>query len=276
MRRWRVIPILMMCGALAAGCSSGSTQADPAAHSATKAAAEPIGLAKPLNHVVAFALSTTLLSNVKVTLTSTVHGDGQPAKVTADGLYDMRHHIGELDLSISDGPVRSGHEILQPQEIYFTTGDATRGPWSNIHRTDVQSVHLLRPPANDPAYFLVQARSIVDVKKLGVESINGLNNVTRYTGVLRPVAMLLGSTSAKRDHLRSILDAMPDSVTRVDVWIDEHSRVARVTETISAKSAGYSGTITMDVSAYGIDVKPPTPKHSIRVQIGAVPANLLR
>ncbi|HEY9391690.1 MAG TPA: hypothetical protein VIR27_18210 [Mycobacteriales bacterium] len=276
MRRWRVIPILLMCGALAAGCSSGSTQADPKATPTTTAPAEPIGLAKPLNHVVAFALSATLLSNVKVMMTSTVHGDGQPAKVTTDGLYDMRHHIGELDISISDGPVRSAHEIFQPQEIYFTTGDATRGPWSNVHRTDVQSVHLLRPPANDPAYFLVQARSIVDVTKKGVESINGQDNVTHYTGVLRPVAMLLGSTSTKRDHLRSILDAMPDSLTQVDVWIDEHERVVRVTETISAKSAGYSGTATIDVSAYGIEVKPPTPKKSTRVKIDAVPVNLLR
>ena len=275
MRRWRVIPILMMCGALAAGCSSGSTKADPGATS-TKAPAEPIGLAKPLNHVVAFALSTTLLSNVKVTMTSTVHGDGQPAKVTADGLYDMRHHIGELDITASDGPVRSGHEVLQPQEIYFTTGDPAKGPWSNVHRTDVQTLHLLRPPANDPAYLLVQARSIVDVTKKGVESINGLTNVTRYTGVLPPVSMLQGAVSGERDHLASFLKAMPKSFTPVDVWIDEHDRVARVTETISAESAGYSGTITIDVSAYGIDVKPVIPKNSKRVQINEVPQHLLR
>lgn len=278
MRRSTLIPVIVTaCGALAAGCGSHTPSAQPSATTAIIAAptAGPAGVAAPLSQLVHVALSTTLVSSVHFTMTSTLHGDGQPAKVVVVGDNDLGQHSGTQAVTLSGGPTRTLHEVLAPQQVYFTTGDAARGPWKNVHRGDVLLQHLLRPPANDPKYPLVQAKQIIKVKKEGTVSLDDLSGVTHYSGMLSASTMLQDATPARRDHLAGILAAMPKSQTPVDVWVDKDGRVVRVTEKISAASKGFSGTLQIDVSSYGIAVNQATPGHSSPIPVTRLPANLL-
>ncbi|HEX5496067.1 MAG TPA: hypothetical protein VFX70_15975 [Mycobacteriales bacterium] len=279
MRRWTLIPIIVtVCGALAAGCGSNNTpSAQPSAIPDIIAAptAGPAGVAAPLSQLVHVALSTTLVSSVHFTMKSTLHGDGQPTTVTVTGNNDLGQHSGTQDVTLSSGPTRRLHEVLVPQQIYFTSGNAASGPWTNVPRGEILLQHLLRPPANDPKYPLVQAKQITNVVKRGTGSLDGLSNVTHYTGILSESTMLQDATPTKRDHLAAILAGMPKAQTPVDVWVDKDGRVTRVTETISAASKGFSGTLTIDVSAYGIAVNKTAPKPSTPMTVAALPANLL-
>lgn len=278
MRRWTLIPIIIMvCGALAAGCSSsGNAKGAPTPSTvASGPTAGPAGVAAPLNQLMHVALSTTMVSSVHFTMRLSLHGEDQPSTVSVVGVYDMEHSTGTQDVTLSSGPVRLIHEILAPQHTYFSTKDAAKGPWSSIGRADVQLRHLLRPPGNDPKYPLVQLKSITDVAKKGTGPLDGLDDVTHYSGMIPLATMLQDAASDRRDHLAAILAAQPKSQTPVDVWIDKNGRLTRLTETISAASKGFSGTLTIDVSAYGIAVNSTTPKKSTPVKVDALPTNLL-
>lgn len=275
MSRWPTVPIAVaLCAVLATSCTGGQTETNTPPPSGTAGStAGPNNVAASLNKLVHSAVSTTLVSSVHVTMRSTLHGEDQPATVTVSGDHDMRHHVGDLQVSMSDGPVRKMHELLTPQQIYISTKDPAK--WSSIPRGEVLVQHLLRPPANDPEYPLVQARLITEVVKEGTESINGLDDVTHYTGVLPASTMLKDVASAQRDHLAGLLKAMPESATPIDVWIDEHGRVVRVTETVSASDEGFSGTLTIDVSGYGIGVEVTAPKSSTPVRPDTLPETAL-
>lgn len=281
MRRWPVISLtVLLCGALTAGCTSQpkKTAAKPGVTdgpTAGPSAGPASNLTAPAAKLVHTAVATALVSPVHVVMRSTLHGDGEPATVTVTGDHDMHEHVGRLTVTLSDGPVRTVHEILTPQDVYVTTKDATAGPWSRTFRPNILLQHLLRPPANDPEYPVVQAKLITNVVKKGTGTINGFKNATHYTGVVPSVTMLQDAASAQRDHLADILSAMPHSETPMDVWIDQHGRVIRVTETISAPSKGFSGTLTVDLTGYGVKVDATAPKKSTPLGANALPSTVL-
>lgn len=276
MRRSRVIPVfLLVCGLAVAGCTSTKHQAAPARTPPPAPTAGPAGVAAPTSQLVHVALATSLISSVQFTMKSTMHGDGQPESVTVTGAYDMRAHSGTMDVTASSGPVRTLHEVLTPQQVYYSTRDAKAGPWSSFDRSDLLVQHLLRPAANDPGYPVSQARLITKVVSKGTESIDGISDVTHYAGLLQPSIMLEDTASARRDHLAAFIGAMPKSETPLDVWLDKHNRVVRIAETVKAAGKGFTGTLTLDLTGYGVKVSAPVPKHSVPVAVSALPANLL-
>jgi len=212
-----------------------------------------------------------------------------PITATATGVVDVRDHAGALSMvmDVGDEPqvvqqlgssslrfdmVTEGTTAYAKLPSALTNALGTSGrPWLKVDAAKLSGLPGLSslasgPTTSDPSQTLQMLKSVSgSVVNLGPQRVDGFQ-ATHYRANLS-LARLIGSfTSAAHGEaqqaLSTLQQALPNGEVPVDVWIDDHSLVRRMTMSLdlSLPTAGnMQEAATIDFSDYGPQSHPATP-----------------
>jgi hypothetical protein len=249
-------------GAAVSGCGASATL-DPVARAAEVSSEQ--GGAR-------FSLATDLSSPAL---------PGGSVSIVADGYLDERNHAGELNLDLSNVPgvsaLTGGAGTMQMRFVYpvvymhapFLAGKLPEGKtWVKLDlRKAAQAAGVALPQLSsidqtDPTQFLEYLRaSSGGVSAVGTDAIDGVA-ATHYRATLQLGHIVESLPASERASAKAALETLgggTDGIP-VDVWVDARGRVRRMQMSIggAGATAGVSGTVTIDYTAYG-PVPPVVP-----------------
>jgi hypothetical protein len=258
--------------ATAPGATATAPGATATAPGATASA--PVRESKP----VALAVATTnrQAGALAFTMKGTVTTGGQPAPLSARGVYDRKSRRGAFTTKtkigaqaftvrqIADGqmvylrsPVYAGKLPGGKSWLKIDVAQAARVPGLDLDALGVGG------PSKDPAQGLDYLRGAGTATRLGTAKVNGVAT-TRYrvqVDLKRAAKRSAKGTTARRSIDRLIASLGGPTMLPVDVWIDGDHLVRRQHVKYSATVSGARSAfdITTDYTAYGatIDAKPP-------------------
>src|SRR5262245_483173 len=240
-KKWAVTLVSLVVVVAAAGVwllAAGSGSGDPAVPvEAIQLAAENTQAAESMQ----FELHST--GTLGVSASGVVSGDGQQGKVSVE-----IGSLGSLEERIVDGTIYvGGGELL-----------------SRVLGTG-QSSWIAISPGDGPGALGSSA-----LGDLGHDPTSALDVLNRVAG---PVETVGDDTVAGQHatHYRVSIDAEGSS-TSVDVWIDDHDRVVKVTS-----SEPNGGDVTFEVTAFGVPVDvqaPPADQVTTLPDLSSVLGNL--
>ena len=250
---YRFIALALLLVALATGCGAGDTLSlDPVASAADRT------LDKGTGHFdmrIAFSVPAVGRSSV-----------------AAEGAFNDREQSMEMTMNLQSlgagAPSSLEFRYVYPAVYMRFDGlpTGTRMPegksWVKV---DLQralkslGVNLANLGAGrSPTEALAQLRGSKDTKKLGTETIDGVET-THYRATLSLEDALVKATPKEREGVQRLMneakargiDATPLSV---DVWVGDDGLVRRMTENV-----GSVGNVTLTFSDYGVPVEIEAP-----------------
>jgi hypothetical protein len=250
---YRFVAGALLLVVMAAGCGAGGALSlDPVASAADRT------LDKGTGHF-------------DISMTFTVPPLGRTA-VTADGAFNNREQSMEMTLNLegvgASAPNSLGFRFVYPAMYMRFDGlpTGTRLPngksWVKVdleRALKSLGVNLANlGVGRSPAEALAQLRGSKDTKKLGTETIDGVQT-THYRAKVSFEDALAKATPKEREGLQRLMneakaqgiDATP---SRVDVWVGTDGLVRRMTEKL-----GSVGNVTMTFSDYGVPVQIEAP-----------------
>ncbi len=261
----RLIPALAAAVAMAAsssGCGSTSAVLDPVAQAAD---------------------ATSQVGGAHMALAMEVSAGGLPAPLTISGVgfFNYKTHEGTLSMDMTGVPSTSGtnlpsgsvhmEELFKSSTVYIGSplfaGKLPGGAqWMKIDIGKVGQavgfdVQQLAGGQSNPAQFLEYLKaSGGTVTPVGHELVRGVAT-THYKGAidLNKVADVL--PSANRDQLRAALSKLiaqtGSASIPVDVWVDGHRLVRRITMAFAIASGAQQAQTRMTIELFRFGSTPP-------------------
>lgn len=204
------------------------------------------------------AQATRAAGTAQVSFTAGVAGQ----TVRGRGYVDLKGRAADLSLSLPQGTLR---EIYKGTRLYLKLpsslrkGPLAKRPWALI---DVSAVARARgidlgalQSQGDPSRTLDQLRSAGQVRKVGTETVRGVET-THFKAVvdLRKAAEQNG---ASRQATQTLIRQLGRSSIPVDVWLDDQKRLRR--ERFALPIQSQTATITFELYDFGTShrVTPP-------------------
>jgi LppX_LprAFG lipoprotein len=215
MRRRTALATVATLPLLAAACGSGGGGGS---------ATPTLGNLTPLAYVK-HATSSTATAPGHVTLEATIDASGQQGKFSAEGDVDSQRHLGALHLDMNVGPLNgSFDEILSGTTLYM------RSPLFSAHMPQGKSwlkldlgkagkaegIDFSALLSQDPTRTLGQLKGLVQVKKVGIEKIDG-TTTTHFVGHIDVSKVPQGAQ----------LKLANAAFTPVDIWVDGAGYIRR-------------------------------------------------
>lgn len=260
-----------MGGASTTAVARGADASDPA--SILQAAAAKTQAAGSARMEFAFAIEVNGKSRSFAGEADLSFGGGDPAKAEARMRFTFPKtkgtDLGSLEMIMDAGPV------IYLSSPLFSSMLGVKTPWVKIDPSTVpgfsDQLGSLTGGQTDPSGSLGLLYGLVDVKEVGVESIDGAQ-ATRYQAVLDVTKALDQVPEAQRASLRQVIENMRQqgpgadlSAMPVDVWVDGDGYLKRFRLQLEIPKSGAGGagggafTMTVTLSNVGdpIDVQPP-------------------
>jgi hypothetical protein len=276
------LAVLVAGIAIAVLGGAGSTVVDPVAQAATVSATAP---------GYAMRMSMTISSSASAT----------PITATGRGSFDLRGRTGSMSLTMNLGSApqvtqKLGSSTLTMQEILTGTTVYVKIPaavsgalplggkqWIAVDLAKVSrlagltSLASSNPVSSDPRQMLQYLRAVSgSVLAEGQQRVDGLTtthyradiNLDRVAGAL-PEADRAGAQSA----LTMLEQVLRLHQIPVDVWVDAHHLVRRMTMTMATTLSGgqtLNEGITIDITHYGPEPAPALPPSDQVARLSAL------
>ncbi len=239
---------------LTAGCGGGALALDPVASAADRTLDKQTGrFAMTVTFDVPSVGRSTISGEgsfsdraMQMTMDFPDFGQGSPSSLEFRLLYPVMYmHFDGLP---------SGVQLL-PDGKTWVKVDLQR----SLKKLGVNLAKL--GGGESPTAALAQLRGSKDAKKLGTETVDGVQT-THYRVKVNLDAALARATPKQRQAVQQLLraareDGVDVTPTKVDVWIGDDGLVRRLTEKL-----GTVGTVTMTFSDYGAPVQIEAPPAS--------------
>ena len=269
-------PIGLLCAAAAAsalalsavGCGGSKATLDPVAEAAT---------------VTSHTGGAHLSLNAQIT----AHGLASPITLKGQGFFNYKTQEGSLTLDMSGLPASAtqslGSGSLRMEELFKSSVAYVGSPlfasklpggarWMKIDLGRFAAavglnLQQLAGGQSNPAQLLQLLRATRAVSRSGGEAVRGVPT-TRYRATidLAKVADVLPSTN--RDQVRAALKKLVAQTglgsIPVEVWVDAHKTVRRLTMNLSTAASGQQFTVRFEVELFDFGPTPPvtTPSDS--------------
>jgi len=198
-------------------------------------------------------------------------GDGGPAEAEARMRFTLPKtkgaDLGSFEMIMVAGPV------IYLSSPLFSSLLGAKTPWVKIDPSTVpgfsDQLGSLTGGQADPSGSLGLLYGLVDVKEVGVETVDGVQ-ATRYQAVLDVTKALDQVPAEQRASLRKVIENMRQqgpggdlSAMPVDVWVDGDGYLKRFAFRLEVPASGTGGsgafsmTVTLSNVGEPIDIQPP-------------------
>ncbi len=219
-----------------------------------------------VNAVAKAATNTSSAGSEHVDINGSVTAAGQTVKMVGSGDFQSTPKLGALHLSLTaSGRQITMDEVLKGLTIYmksplFSAQLPSGKSWMSVDLRKAGNKLGLNTDEftqQDPTDLLAALKKAGSVKKVGSETINGVDT-THYAVTIDLAKAPNGAALEKVANLKTL---------PVDVWVDGNNQVRRLTESYTTTSSGQSVATTMqiDLSNYGeqVDVQVPSAKDTV-------------
>ncbi len=251
--------------ALASGCGSTSATLDPVAQAAE---------------------ATTRASGAEMAFTGTVSAPGltTPLTLAGGGHFNLASHEGELSLTMSGLPAAATQKLgggqLSMTELFKASALYIGSPlfsgklpggvhWMKLDLTKVSQAIGLDPSSltsggANPAQYLDYLKAAgASTSVVGHESVRGVRT-THYAGtinLLKAAEAQPGTNVAQaRKAFAQLAAEIGGADVPVQVWVDDHHLVRKLTLTLSIAHGGQQASTTIESEYFGFG---PTPTVNV-------------
>jgi len=206
---------------------------------------------------------------------------GSPVISTGSGVVDLRHHSSSLSVVMSGAANLRFEMVANGSAIYMKLpsglGSTADGRWvkgdlSKLGHVSGLSSLAQDPGMGEPARILDSLRSVSDsVVSEGREQVGGALT-THYQAQIDPAHLLKGLSGIDDKALAVINQAMPATIP-VDVWIDAHHLVRRVSMEFDMslpQGQSLQESLTLYLGHYGPQPTPVVPQPDQVVDLSSL------
>lgn len=252
---------------LLAGCASSTGTTSQQQVQLTPAAA-----------VQAAYSTTTAAGSAKLTMSMVVAAGGQTMTMKASGPLRLDGTRGDITATMSSPQLGGGevniHELVYDKTLYMKLGiPGMPDTWFKVDATTLAKTSGLSglSGATGMGDQFKQLQSLLDVTKVGTETVNGVQT-THYSGSVdaTKLSSLLAGTGAASE----LQSAAATASIPVDVWVDSSGHVVRIRERASMTVKGQSVAVSvqLDLSDFGVavNVTPPAGAKDLSSLLGSL------
>lgn len=252
---------------LLAGCASstGTTAPQPAQLS-------------PAAAVKAAYTSTAAAGSAKLSMSMVIAAGGHTMTMKASGPLRLDGTRGDVTATMSSPQFGANdvsiHELVFDKTIYMKLGiPGLPDQWFKIDASTLAKTSGLSglSGATGMGDQFKQLQSLLDVTKVGTETVNGVQT-THYSGSVdaSKLASLLSGTGAGAE----LQSAAATAAIPVDVWVDSSGHVVQMRERASMTVKGQSVAVSMQLalSDFGVavNVTPPAGAKDLSSLLGSL------
>ncbi|MER5640759.1 hypothetical protein ABT095_27895 [Kitasatospora sp. NPDC002227] len=207
--------------------------------------------------------ATSQYTSVKLKLSEKVNAQGQDVDVTGSGTVSWQPVAMDMTMTVpglsaefgGDGSIRT---LMSGTTMYMNMGDAAAAKsggkhWMKLDLTSLGTAgqaladQMNSSSGNDPATQLKLFTSSPDIKRVGQESVNGVQS-THYTGTV-DLTKLAAQQDASLKSLLTQSTKLGLSSMNLDLWVTDKGLPVRIHESTPA-TATTKFDVTVDYSDY--------------------------
>lgn len=250
--------VLAVAGLAACG---GSKTASNASGAASATSAPMVTVADAMSQSTK---ATSQYTSVKIKMSENIHAQGQDVSTTGSGTMSWKPIAMDMTMTMPQLAAKLGGNgsirmLMSGTTMYMNMGDAAAAKLGGQHwmKLDLSAIgasgqaladQLNRNSSNDPATQLKLFTSSPDIKRVGQETVDGVQ-ATHYSGTV-DIAKLAASQDSSLKSLLSQSTKLGLTTMNVDLWVNDQGLPVRMHES-TPSTATTQLDVTGDYSDYG-------------------------
>ncbi|WP_051966713.1 hypothetical protein [Kitasatospora mediocidica] len=208
--------------------------------------------------------ATARYTSVKIKMSENIHARGQDVSTTGSGAMSWQPIAVDMTMTMPQFAAQLGGDgsmrmLMSGTTMYMNMGDAAAAKLGGKHwmKMDLSALgasgqamadQMNSNSSNDPATQLKLFTSSPDIKRVGQETVDGVQ-ATHYSGTV-DITKLAATQDPSLKSLLSQSTKLGLTTMNVDLWVNDQSLPVRMHES-TASTATTQLDVTADYSDYG-------------------------